>query len=117
MISILPTNNDVRQDYPELYGKNGIIQRLNYELRLHAVENGFGYIEVWRRVVTADGDLDRRYARPDGLHPNAAGYRVWMELILPLLCPQHEIRNNHVGIQGRRSTFYCAGIGINRKGS
>jgi hypothetical protein len=40
-----------------------------------------------------------------------------MELILPLLCPQHEIRNNHVRIQGRRSTFYCAGIGINGKGS
>ena len=117
VISILPTNNDVRQDYPELYGKNGIIQRLNYELRLHAVENGFGYIDVWHRVVTADGDLDRRYARPDGLHPNEAGYQVWMKLILPLLCPQHEIRNNHVRIQGRRSTFYCAGIGINRKGS
>ena len=81
VISILPTNNDVRQEYPELYGKNGIVQRLNYELRLHAVENGFSYIDVWRRVVTADGDLDRRYARPDGLHPNAAGYQVWMQLM------------------------------------
>ncbi|WP_188929502.1 GDSL-type esterase/lipase family protein [Puia dinghuensis] len=79
--SILPTNNDVRQEYPELYGKNGIVQRLNYELRLHAMENGFGYIDVWRRVVTADGDLHRRYARPDGLHLNEAGYRVWAELI------------------------------------
>jgi lysophospholipase L1-like esterase len=81
VISILPTNNDVRQDYPELYGKNGVIQQLNYELRLHAVENGFGYIDVWRRVVTADGDLDRRYARPDGLHPNEAGYQVWMKFM------------------------------------
>jgi lysophospholipase L1-like esterase len=81
VISILPTNNDVRQEYPELYGKNGIAQRLNYELRLHALENGFGYIDIWRRVVTADGDLDRRYARPDGLHPNAAGYQVWIQLM------------------------------------
>lgn len=78
VISILPTNNDVRQEYPELYGKNGIVQRLNYELRLHAMENGFGYIDVWRRVATADGDLDRRYARPDGLHLNEAGYRVFI---------------------------------------
>jgi lysophospholipase L1-like esterase len=81
VISILPTNNDVRQEYPELYGKNGIVQRLNYELHLHAADNGFRYIDLWRRLVTADGDLDRRYARPDGLHPNAAGYQVWMELM------------------------------------
>jgi lysophospholipase L1-like esterase/ketosteroid isomerase-like protein len=81
VISILPTNNDVRQDYPELYGKNGVVERLNYELHLHAAGNGFGYIDLWRRVVNGDGDLDRRYARPDGLHPNAAGYRVWAELM------------------------------------
>jgi lysophospholipase L1-like esterase len=84
VMSILPTNNDVRQEYPELYGKNGIVQRLNYELRLHAVENEFAYIDLWRRVATPDGDLDRRYARPDGLHPNAAGYQVWAELLQAL---------------------------------
>jgi lysophospholipase L1-like esterase len=81
VISILPTNNDVRQEYPELYGKNGVVQQLDYELRFHATEKGFGFIDLYRRVVNAEGELDRRYARPDGLHPNAAGYKVWAELM------------------------------------
>ncbi len=81
VMSILPTNNDARKEYPELYGKNGVVQQLDYELHFHAAEKGFGFIDLYRKVVTADGDLDRRYAKPDGLHPNAAGYKVWAELM------------------------------------
>lgn len=81
VISILPTNSDVRLEYPELYGKNGVVEHLDYNLHLHSSEKGFGYIDLYHKVVTADGDLDRRYARPDGLHPNAAGYQVWVDLM------------------------------------
>lgn len=81
VMSILPTNNDVQKEYPELYGKNGVTQQLNYELRFNAAEKGFGFIDLYRRVVDRDGNLDRRYARPDGLHLNEAGYKVWMKLM------------------------------------
>jgi lysophospholipase L1-like esterase len=81
VMSILPTNNDVREEYPELYGKNGAVQQLNYELRFHAAEKGFAFMDLYRRVVDGDGNLDRQYARPDGLHLNEAGYRVWMRLM------------------------------------
>jgi lysophospholipase L1-like esterase len=81
VISILPTNSDVRQEYPELYGKNGIVEQLNYELHLHSADNGFDYIDLQRRLNNGDGELDRRYARPDGLHINALGYQVWAELL------------------------------------
>jgi lysophospholipase L1-like esterase len=83
VVSILPTNSDVRQEYPELYGKNGMVEQLDYGLRLHSTSatNGFGYIDLQRQVRTGDGDLDRRFARSDGLHLNAAGYKVWVDLM------------------------------------
>jgi lysophospholipase L1-like esterase len=81
VVSILPTNSDVRQEYPELYGKNGVVEQLDYELRLHSTGNGFDYIDLKRRLSTGDGELDRRYAQPDGLHPNRAGYQVWAKIL------------------------------------
>jgi lysophospholipase L1-like esterase len=84
VVSVLPTNDDVRQDYPELYGKNGVVFLLDDELRRNAPAKNFGYIDLKRQVSDENGDLDRRYARPDGLHLNEAGYRVWVRTMAAL---------------------------------
>ena len=42
---------------------------------------GYTYLDLASRVVSASGELDERYAQPDGLHLNEAGYGVWVGMI------------------------------------
>ncbi len=79
VVSVLPAGDNVRPEYPELYGKNGIVDLLDDNLRRNASAKNFVYVDLKCHLSNASGDLDRRYARPDGLHLNEAGYRVWIK--------------------------------------
>ena len=83
--SVLPTNVNAKKEYPEVAGKNGVAEDLDMALRKSVVEWGGVYIDLRAAVVDGNGELDRRFARGDGLHLNAAGYGVWAGLIKKLL--------------------------------
>lgn len=79
--SLLPANADAKKDYPEVAGKNAISEDLDGALRKAVEEWGGVYIDLRAAVVDGNGELDRRFARADGLHLNADGYGIWVGLI------------------------------------
>jgi len=81
VVSVLPTNGDAKKEYPEVAGKNGVVEDLDGALKVAVEEWGGVYIDLRSAVVDGSGELDRRFARGDGLHLNAAGYGVWVGLI------------------------------------
>jgi lysophospholipase L1-like esterase len=85
VVSVLPTNDKARVDYPEVAGKNGVVREVDRRLRTVAGTGtgpaGFVYIDLAGRVMDGSGNLDERYAKPDGLHLNEAGYGVLVKLL------------------------------------
>jgi lysophospholipase L1-like esterase len=81
VVSVLPTNAHAQTDYPEIAGKNAIAREVDRLLAAQASARGYRYLDLASGVSTASGELDERYAQPDGLHLNEAGYGVWMEMI------------------------------------
>jgi lysophospholipase L1-like esterase/ketosteroid isomerase-like protein len=84
VVSVLPTNDNARADYPEVYGKNAVVQEVDRQLRQQAGAGGFTYIDLAARVMDQSGNLDKKYARPDGLHLNKEGYAVLAGLLADL---------------------------------
>lgn len=78
---ILPTNDNVKKEYPNAFNKNGLAETVNGELARMSKEGGFTYVDLSGKLKDKSGKLDVQYAEPDGLHLNAAGYRVWIELL------------------------------------
>ena len=81
VVSVLPTNDRARVDYPEIAGKNKIVRELDGQLREEAGDFGYEYIDLASRVTDGAANLDARYAKPDGLHLNEAGYGVLVKLL------------------------------------
>jgi len=81
VLSVLPTNTHAQTDYPEIAGKNATALEVDRLLVAQAMSRGYTYLDLASKVATATGDLDERYAQPDGLHLNDAGYALWMEMI------------------------------------
>jgi len=79
--SILPTNDRVKNEYPEAYNKNAQIELVNRQLLNSAKERNFTYIDLNTKVSNHNGKLDGKYAAPDGLHLNKAGYATWVRLL------------------------------------
>lgn len=84
VVSVLPSNDQVKDNYPMMYGKNGLVDQLDYNLKRDA--SGFVFIDLKRWLSDENGDLDRKYAKPDGLHLNAEGYKVWIGLLKKAGC-------------------------------
>jgi lysophospholipase L1-like esterase len=83
--SILPTNDSVKNSYPELYNTNAQIKLVDRELQQVAEEKQFTYIDLASQVSDGRGKLDQKYAASDGLHLNKAGYAIWVNLLKKLL--------------------------------
>lgn len=61
------------------------ISRLNARLEEYARENKIPYVDYHSALLADDGiSLDPAYS-PDGVHPNAEGYKVMEKLLLPVL--------------------------------
>ncbi len=56
------------------------IVRLNGHYRAKALELGFEWIDLYSDFVNENGYL-RQELTSDGLHLNAAGYRIWSEIL------------------------------------
>jgi lysophospholipase L1-like esterase len=81
VISVLPTNDAVKNEYPDVFNKNDRVEAVNVLLRANAVREQYIYVDLHRELRDAKGKLDVRYAESDGLHLNAEGYRVWIKLL------------------------------------
>jgi lysophospholipase L1-like esterase len=81
VLSVLPTNAHAQTDYPEIAGKNATSRQVDQLLASQAKARGYTYLDLASKVATPSGDLDERYAQPDGLHLSDAGYALWMDMI------------------------------------
>jgi lysophospholipase L1-like esterase len=78
--SILPTNDSVKDEYPDAYNKNAHVINVNNQLARKAKIIGFTFIDLCTQFQDKDGKLDARYA-VDGLHLNDLGYQLWVEIL------------------------------------
>ena len=85
VISVLPTNTNANTAYPDVAGKNPIVQDLDSRLETQATSDGYTYIDLATSLRDTSGNLDPKYAKPDGLHLNAQGYEILKQLIKPYL--------------------------------
>jgi lysophospholipase L1-like esterase len=81
VVSVLPTNDRAKHEYPEIGGKNDVVRELDGRLRGQAGSYGYVYIDLASQVTDGSGNLDERYAKEDGLHLNEAGYGVFVRLM------------------------------------
>ena len=79
--SILPTNDNVKNEYPDAYNKNPVAASVNRQLEQKAKEYKFVYIDLSKKLSDRNGKLDLKYADPDGLHLNEAGYLLWVRIL------------------------------------
>jgi lysophospholipase L1-like esterase len=79
--SILPTNDNVKNEYPDAFNKNDVANLVNERIKQRATEKGFIYIDLSKELKDQQGKLDVKYADADGLHLNPAGYQVWVRLL------------------------------------
>jgi lysophospholipase L1-like esterase len=78
--SILPTNDNAKNEYPDVFNKNELVSRINEQIK-QASASGFTYIDLNKELSDKNGKLDTKYADPDGLHLNEVGYKIWIRLL------------------------------------
>lgn len=79
--SVLPTNDNVKNEYPDAFNKNNKVNAVNEQLKRMAKDHSLTYIDLNKELRDKDGKLDTKYAEPDGLHLNQLGYQVWVKLL------------------------------------
>ncbi|MBP5285505.1 MAG: hypothetical protein ILO34_05285 [Kiritimatiellae bacterium] len=76
LMAILPRGRDAND---ECYRRN---EAVNQEIGKFADGDSICWVDICDRFIADDGRVDERLL-PDLLHPNAEGYRIWAEAILP----------------------------------
>lgn len=59
---------------------NEVIRNCNRYIKNHCDETGITYIDIHNAPIDTSGKLDPRFSL-DGLHLNAAGYKIWADII------------------------------------
>ena len=83
VMSILPMH-DAMQGYIDLNKNTEIIISINSKIRLLAEERSYQYMDLFSLVKDEDNHLIKAYS-DDGIHLNDAGFRVWTDLVKPVL--------------------------------
>ena len=79
--SVTPVHNFTPSSQDYFYTRpQARILALNKWLREYCAANAIPYIDYYSAMVDANGMLKREFA-DDGLHPNAAGYRVMTQIV------------------------------------
>ncbi|MEJ0030527.1 MAG: GDSL-type esterase/lipase family protein [Bacteroidota bacterium] len=81
VVSLLPTNEDVKNEYPDAYNKNRMSDVVNEQLKLRSKDSAFVYLDLNSKLKDPEGKLDRKFASNDGLHLNEEGYKVFVGLL------------------------------------
>jgi lysophospholipase L1-like esterase len=77
--TLLPVNNEFTQ-FKNHYNKDAHILYVNEELKKLAREEKITLIDLYPNFLDASKKLDKNFTI-DGLHLNAAGYRIWAEIL------------------------------------
>jgi lysophospholipase L1-like esterase len=77
--TLLPVNNEFTQ-FKNHYNKDAHIHAVNEALKKMAAEEKIPLIDLHPHFSDAQQKLDKRYTM-DGLHLNAAGYRLWADIL------------------------------------
>jgi len=81
IMGILPTNSNAKTDYPFVLNKGKQTRLINTALAQHAKNHHYTYIDLGKWLKDSNGDLDTKYAKPDGIHLNPRGYQIWINLL------------------------------------
>jgi lysophospholipase L1-like esterase len=79
VVSVLPTNDSVKNYYPDAFHKNGMAIKLNKQLQLSSTKQGFTFINLFPLFCDHNGKLSNKLADKDGLHLNQLGYQFWVK--------------------------------------
>lgn len=74
---------------PRERGAISIVEEYNDALENVAAETGATYLDLTPEFAASDGTLRRDYTT-DGLHLNEAGYRVWADILNPIINSSHK---------------------------
>ncbi|HYC28884.1 MAG TPA: glycerophosphodiester phosphodiesterase family protein [Chitinophagaceae bacterium] len=96
--TLLPVNNEFTQ-FKNHYNKDEHILFVNNELRKLAETEKITLIDLYPHFLNAAKKLDGKYTQ-DGLHLNAAGYKVWKEILAPYLSVPAFDKQAHRGGRG-----------------
>ena len=77
--TLMPVNNEFTQ-FKNHYNKDEHILHINEALKKMAAEEKITLIDLYPHFLNADKKMDKKYTI-DGLHLNAAGYKVWSDLL------------------------------------
>jgi len=82
LCSLLPVS------YPEIFNGSAIkdaVLEANVFLKELAARFGFEFVDYHSAMCGEDGKTLRKGLAQDGLHPNAEGYRIMADVLMPLL--------------------------------
>jgi hypothetical protein len=63
ILSILPTNDDVKTDYPFAFNKGKQVNLINRQLLMASGRTNYTYIDLNSQLKDAKGKLDKKYAK------------------------------------------------------
>jgi len=64
------------------------VRSLNDRVKQYAREQGITYVDYFSSMVSSDGSRMRDELSADGVHPNADGYQIMENLVLPVITEQ-----------------------------
>lgn len=80
LMAVLP----IHENKPDTEKWQAVVEQLNPTLEKFAAEEKIDFLDIGPKLVGPDG-LPRIDLMPDGVHPNADGYRIWADALEPYL--------------------------------
>lgn len=81
--TLIPVNNEFTQ-FKNHYNKDRHILWLNEQIKALGKQEHIHVIDLYPHFLNDENKLDMKYTL-DGLHVNAEGYKVWKEILKPML--------------------------------
>jgi lysophospholipase L1-like esterase len=78
IVSILPTNDNVKTNYPFAYNKAGEVNIINSHLAKIASSNSYFFANLSKVLQDKNGKLNPKLAMDDGIHLNQLGYQKFL---------------------------------------
>lgn len=79
--SILPTNDDVKNEYPNAFNKNNQVKEVNKKLEKNERKKGYKFVNLFKYFSDMKDNLKSEYAQKDGIHLNEKGYQLWLKIL------------------------------------
>jgi lysophospholipase L1-like esterase len=78
IVSILPTNENVKSHYPFAYNKERESNIFNNYLSKMARYNSYYFVNLNKVLRDKNGKLNSKFAMDDGIHLNKLGYHIYL---------------------------------------